>query len=253
LGPGDTLGIGLAALISGCERYYGFDVVEYSNVERNLEIFEDLVLLFRERTDIPGQDEFPRLKPKLGTYRFPKHIFDENRLNVALESGRLQRIKTSIANMNHHDSWIKYKVPWCNTDVIENESVDMIISQAVLAHIDDLPSAYAGMYAWLSRQGYMSHQIDLSSHGTADEWNGHWAYSDYVWKIIRGRRPYLLNRVPHSGHLDLLEKSGFQVVVDKAAISKSNLTRQDLAKEFKSITDEDLITSGSFIQAVKKA
>jgi hypothetical protein len=109
------------------------------------------------------------------------------------------------------------------------------------------------MYAWLSRQGYMSHQIDLSSHGTADEWNGHWAYSDYVWKIIRGRRPYLLNRVPHSGHLDLLEKSGFQVVVDKAAISKSNLTRQDLAKEFKSITDEDLITSGSFIQAVKKA
>jgi hypothetical protein len=50
-----------------------------------------------------------------------------------------------------------------------------------------------------------------------------------------------------------LEKSGFQVVVDKAAISKSNLTRQDLAKEFKSITDEDLITSGSFIQAVKKA
>jgi len=36
LGPGDSIGIGLAALISGCEKYYGFDVVEYANIERNL-------------------------------------------------------------------------------------------------------------------------------------------------------------------------------------------------------------------------
>src|SRR5262249_45287584 len=40
LGPGDSLGVGLAALLSGVDRYYSFDVVRYSEAERNLQIFE---------------------------------------------------------------------------------------------------------------------------------------------------------------------------------------------------------------------
>src|ERR1700704_1131908 len=41
LGPGDSLGVGLAALIAGGERYYAFDVSPFSNQARNLNIFDE--------------------------------------------------------------------------------------------------------------------------------------------------------------------------------------------------------------------
>ena len=71
LGPGDSLGIGLSALVSGCEKYFALDIVEYSNIERNLMIFEELVSLFSKRTDIPENNEFPNVKPSLEDYSFP--------------------------------------------------------------------------------------------------------------------------------------------------------------------------------------
>ncbi|RJP62040.1 MAG: hypothetical protein C4541_00460 [Candidatus Auribacter fodinae] len=57
----------------------------------------------------------------------------------------------------------------------------MIFSQAVLEHIDNLPEAYESMRLWLKPDGFMSHQIDFKCHGTAEEWNRHWAYSQSEW------------------------------------------------------------------------
>jgi CRP-like cAMP-binding protein len=61
LGPGDSLG--LAALISGSERYYAFDIVRYASCGLNFTIFHDLVRLFQCRAAIPGEDEFLNLSP----------------------------------------------------------------------------------------------------------------------------------------------------------------------------------------------
>src|SRR5262249_16619127 len=97
----------------------------------------------------------------------------------------------------------------------------------------------------------MSHQIDFKCHGTSDEWNGHWCYSDLTWKIIKGKRRYLLNREPHSTHIALLKKENFTIVCDRTVRSKSNMTRSALAPRFRSMSEDDLTTSGSFIQAVK--
>src|SRR5690242_6794043 len=36
LGPGDSVGVGLAALLTGSERYWALDVLSYTNSERNL-------------------------------------------------------------------------------------------------------------------------------------------------------------------------------------------------------------------------
>src|SRR2546430_1461739 len=63
LGPGDSLGVGLAALLTGTERYRALDVVTYLNIERNLEIFDGLIDLLRNRTPIPDDSEFPEAKP----------------------------------------------------------------------------------------------------------------------------------------------------------------------------------------------
>ncbi len=252
LGPGDSLGIGLAALISGCDKYYAFDVVKHANVERNLRVFDELVTLFQNREQIPGENEFPKVKPYLDDYRFPETILYEKRLKSALESSRLTKIRDSIANLQHNNTSIKYVVPWYDPNVIEKESVEMIYSQAVLEHVDDLTNTYKAMHSWLKPNGYISHTIDFKSHGTASEWNGHWTYSDFMWKIIRGKRPYLLNREPHSTHIEILDKEGFEILADVIVETKSNLKKENLNPKFKDISDDDLITSGAFIQAIKK-
>lgn len=60
LGPGDTLGMGLAALISGANMYYAMDVYKYWDIKRNLRIFDHIVSLFRNKTSIPDQTVFQK-------------------------------------------------------------------------------------------------------------------------------------------------------------------------------------------------
>ena len=75
LGPGDSIGIGIAALISGADKYYALDVIKFANPKRNLKIFEDLVELFKKQADIPSEKEFPDLHPYLNSYEFPELYF----------------------------------------------------------------------------------------------------------------------------------------------------------------------------------
>jgi SAM-dependent methyltransferase len=251
LGPGDSLGIGFATLLSGCEKYLAFDVVKHANTERNVKIFDELVSLFSKREPIPGEDEFPKVKPYLNNYEFPSDILDEKRLKNTLDQSRVEKIRNDVIHQSN--DFIQYKVPWDSASVVEKQSVDMIYSQAVLEHVDDLKSVYKAMRLWLKPKGYISHQIDFKCHGTADEWNGHWAYSDFMWKLIRGRRPYLLNREPLSKHIAIMREEGFDVVCLKKVKAKSNLTKNDLSQRFKFISEEDITTSGAFIQAVLKS
>jgi len=251
LGPGDSLGIGLAALVSGAERYLALDVVDYATVARNLAIFDELVALFRAREPIPGHQEWPRVVPRLPDYCFPDAILDEARLSRALQPERLARIRQSIAGVGQADSPVSYKVPWNDAGVIEPATVDMVYSQAVLEHVDDLAGTYRALRTWLRPGGFMSHAIDFTSHSTATAWNGHWACADLHWRLIRGGRPYLLNRQPHSVHLRLLADLGFTVVCDEPVTSPSRLPRARLAPRFADLTDADLVTSEAFIQAVR--
>ena len=251
LGPGDSLGIGIAALLSGCEKYIAFDIIERVNPGLNLLILEELLALFKNKAPIPCDDEFPNLKPNLDTYAFPADILNDSRLLRALEESRVKKISDALKNPSLDDSLIQYKAPWHHANLLENESVDMIYSQAVLEHIDDLQNTYESMNLWLKPAGYMSHQIDFKCHGTASEWNGHWKYSDFVWKLITGRRPYLLNREPHSTHVSLLKQEGFRIIYDGQYRTKSTLANHQLAMKFKSISEDDLTTSGAFIQAKK--
>lgn len=144
---------------------------------------------------------------------------------------------------------IQYKVPWYDTSVLENESIDMIFSQAVLEHVDDLHNTYNSMKKWLKPTGFISHVIDYKSHGTAEEWNGHWCCSDFMWTLIRGKRPYLINREPHSTHMQILKEQGFDILCNKTIKSKSKFSIEDLSARFRSISEDDLTTSGTFIQA----
>lgn len=252
LGPGDSIGIGLAALISGAEEYAAFDVVRFANSQRNLDVFEELVSLFRSRSKVPGDDEWPKVRPRLEKYGFPHDVFSEARMEKALDYSRLDWIRKAIKNPGLEGSPIRYMVPWYERSVIRSESVDMIFSQAVLEHVDDLEGAYQAMNSWLKPGGYMSHAIDFSSHGTADEWNGHWRYSDFVWRLIRGKQVYLINRMPLSSHLELMQRNGFKLVLSDVTREQSRHEVGDLAPRFRSMLPSDLVSRGAFIQVIKE-
>ena len=250
LGPGDSIGIGIAALLSGVEKYYALDVVRYSDLQGNLSIFDALVKLFRSREPVPGEKEFPLLNPKLDNYDFPHWVLSEEWLDAALNPQRIADVRLSIELAGDEHSRVLYQAPWTDPAVIQPDSVDMIYSQAVLEHVDDLSGVYEAMRRWLRPTGVMSHQIDFKCHGKADTWNGHWTYSDAAWKVVVGRRPYLLNRAPHSQHIELLKENGFVVLSDRTIRSKSVLHRKQLARRFRNMSEQDLTTSGTFIVAV---
>lgn len=252
LGPGDSIGIGLAALLSGAEMYYGIDVVEHASSQQNIRILDELVDLFRRKENIPDEQEFVNIKPLLDSHEFPSHILTNERLEHYLSEDRIKKIRNSLENYNTKGSMIRYVAPWYSASLIEKESVDMICSQAVLEHVDDLHSIYQTMYLWLKPEGCISHQIDFKSHGLADSWDGHWAFSDFIWKLMRGRRAYLLNREPHSTHIRHLKEAGFEIVCDKKIERPSEIRPEQLAAHFKNMSAEDKVTSGAFIQAIKR-
>ncbi len=250
LGPGDSIGIGLAALLSGVEEYYALDVVRYSDLDSNLTIFDELVELFGRRTAIPDEQEFPHVRPTLAHYDFPHDLLDTAWLDTALGRERVADIRSSIARVGNGRSRIVYRAPWTDPSVIQEKAIDMIYSQAVLEHVEDASSVYEAMRRWLKPTGIMSHQIDYRCHGKADSWNGHWTYSDAAWKVVVGRRPYLLNRMPHSEHVRLLSSAGFVVTSAVPERAPSSLRRHQLAERFRSLSDDDLSTCGAYIVAV---
>jgi hypothetical protein len=253
LGPGDSLGIGLAALLSGAQRYLSLDVVRYADNARNLRIFEELIALFRDRAPIPDEAEFPLVRPLLRSYAFPADILTSARLDVALHPKRLELIRFAINNpatSPRGGGPVCYIAPW-EPGVIENGTVDLVFSQTVLEFPHDLPGIYAQMCRWLNPGGIMSHEIDFKSVGITVEWNGHWSCSDALWRLAAGRRRHRLNREPHSTHIALLRRMGCRIVCDERVVQPSAITRAQLATRFRDLTDEDLTTSSALIQAVK--
>lgn len=251
LGPGDSIGIGLAALLSGAERYHALDAVAYADLSRNLTVFDELVGLFQRCDPIPGPEEFPELNPALTSYEFPRHLLDSERLAYCLDEQRVSAIRQSILTPGSSNSRITYAAPWQDLGAIQEQSLDMVFSQAVLEHVNDLSFTYAALFRWLRPGGFMSHRIDFRCHGTASEWNGHWRYPEFFWEVIKGKRPFLINREPHSTHVQLLDENGFELVCDLPTHLPSRYSLCDFAPRFRGMMEEDRTTSGAFMQAVK--
>jgi SAM-dependent methyltransferase len=250
LGPGDSLGVGLAALLTGAGRYYAFDFIKYANNLENIHVFDELVQMFSKNVDIPDDQEFPEVIPRLASYKFPSHILSNGQLQQSLAHDRVQRIRAAISAASDPGNIITYIAPWFDSDLVKSHTVDMIFSQAVLEHIDPLQQAYGAMHLWLKPSGIMSHSIDFRSHGLTTDWNGHWAQSEIAWKLLRGKRPYMINRQPHSFHLKLLREAGFDVLRDEHYKLPSRIKGSMIAGRFSNISDEDLSISETFIVAV---
>ncbi len=252
LGPGDSFGAGLAALLCGAQRYTALDAAQYANPQANAKVFDELVELFRARAPISNRDEYREVKPRLEDYAFPHQVLGVARMERALRPERLERIRREILGepADPRAPMIRYRAPWQDESVIEPASQDLVFSQAVLEHVDALREAYAAMRAWLKPGGYLSHQIDFKSHGYAPTWDGHWRYGDFVWRLVRGPASWFINRQPYSAHQRLLAASGFRIVHEQRARSVPSFARGALARRFRGMPEADRETSGVYILAV---
>jgi SAM-dependent methyltransferase len=242
LGPGDSIGVGLAALLSGATQYIGLDIVPFS-AKADLEaIFEQLVHLYSSRERVPDHNEFPKVRPRLESYEFPDHLIDWENF-----ASRIKNLRAALRSREDMRQFLEYRAPWTSPNEVAAASLDLIFSQAVLEHVDSLEETYQAMSVWLKPGGYASHVIDFTAHGLSPFWNGHWAYADWEWKLVRGRREFLLNRQPLSMHISNAKKVGFQLLEVHKDYGSGGLNVNALSNRFQELNREDLQTRGTVL------
>lgn len=259
-GPGDSLGMGIAALLSGARRYYALDVVDHASRAENVRVFDELVPLFRERADIPSGGPLASVHPRLPDYGFPSSILSEDRLRAALDPRRVDEIRAAVADPRPSAGVaVSYVCPWADSPLIEPASVDLVMSQVALQEMDDregddaLALAFRASARWLRPGGAISHQIDFRMP-EAPRWNEHWSFSDRFWRVARGRRRRFHNRAPLSRYLELCRENGFRVVtlLPIHAPEHDGVPRSRLAPRWRALGDADRTTAGAYILAVKE-
>lgn len=259
LGPGDSLGLGCAALLSGAEQYIGLDVVARASAENDVKVLDELVELFEHHAPIPDGRVFPNLLPELQSYRFPTRLFtDDGARRIRIEPERLKSIREALVDRQdvlYDDVPVGYTASW-GPRTLDRQSVDLVISQAVLQDMghepakSELAGTFQAMSRWLRKGGVMSHQINFAFPGNP-EWNHHWRYSDAAWRVVRGNRPLFENRVPLSVYLALCDENDFEVVSVKR-VEQEGLPREKVAPRFRDLPEDDFRTSSAHIVAVRR-
>ncbi|HUK01336.1 MAG TPA: methyltransferase domain-containing protein [Steroidobacteraceae bacterium] len=249
-GPGDTLGAGIAALLSGASGYRAFDVVPFASPQSNLEVLRELIELFRQRAPRPKRG-WPDFDFLLDGRLFPSSILSPQTLDSALEPNRLDALHAAIHSLAERQSdLIRYVAPWDANADAERGSIDLIFSQSVLQYIPDLNSFYATCRSWLKPKGWMSHHIDLSSMKVTRIWNGHWKYPPWLWSAVRGDRPFFLTGRTYSEHLSAIQRNGFRIR-HVARYRLEGVSRRSLARARRRMTETDLHCANVFVVAQK--
>lgn len=239
IGPGNSLGVGLAALLSGINKYLAYDVNPLLNELGEASLLSEIADLYRVKAPFATADAL------LPTAELPSQLFAAERRAYFLSPDWIDQIKYSLANRGELIDY--YNDP----DEIAMHTVDYIFSQSALEHVEELDTMYESMWKWLKPGGLMTHSIDFSAHGTSRDWNGHWTCPDWLWRLMQGKRLYFLNRVPLSQHQALLAHHGFELKGVHSIKRASTLKRAELAPRFQHLSESDLTTTSAFLVARK--
>ncbi|MGB7494553.1 MAG: methyltransferase domain-containing protein [Candidatus Acidiferrum sp.] len=245
LGPGSSIGFGMAALLAGASRFYAFDHINHISTDTDLRVFDRLLELFHQKAGVPHAGKDAHVFPFLPCYDFPDSCLPRDSLRSTLDDKRVADIRQDIADRKGH--YVNYQAPWSIEMSNISDKADLIVSNAVLEHVDDVELAYTAFRNWVKPGGYMAHLIDYGSHTLFNTWNGHWACSEFTWKVLRGKRHYLINRVPHFRHLELLAKFNFDVIADLRIQRVDGLVKESFGAQFRNMTADDANTHLAFL------
>jgi SAM-dependent methyltransferase len=145
---------------------------------------------------------------------------------------------------------IDYLVQPSGLSGLVNE-IDLVISRAVLEHVNDLPATFRDMYAALKPGGIAIHQVDLKSHGLhRDNPLDFLSWPAWLWSLMYSAKG-VPNRLRADAYRDAVAQSGLEVLAIKptllAAPDDVRAIRPDLATPFKSLSEEDLSWLGFWL------
>src|SRR5262249_4548609 len=158
-GPGDSIGIGLAGLLSGAEYYIGLDLLPFSARTDLERIFDEIVRMYMRKEPIPDNNEFPRMRPQLRSYEFQDYAIE-----WAGFSERVEGIGSDIRAGWEPGQLVGCQARWTSIAEIAQNSFDFIFSKAVFEYVAPADETYNAMSIWVKAGGYASHVIDLSAH-----------------------------------------------------------------------------------------
>ena len=251
LGPGKSLGTGLAALLSGAERYSALDLVRHASVATTAPLVEPMAELFRQRAPCPSRG-FPDYNGVLDARLFPSRILTDAHLARSLAAPRLAEVADAVRRLDSKEQHARLRYgTWSNGDVASAAEAELVFSHVVLSVVEDQEAFYERCALWLKPGAWMSHHIDFTSVGITNEWNGHLQYSDAVWRIIVGQRPFFANRERLSRHLALMDKYGFEVISVQRMSGEGGIERSRLAPRWRDMSEDDFTCAHAFIVARK--
>jgi SAM-dependent methyltransferase len=145
---------------------------------------------------------------------------------------------------------IDYLVTPSGLSRLSNE-VDLVMSRAVLEHVNDLPATFRDMYAALKPDGIAIHQVDLKSHGL----HRHnpldfLAWPTWLWSMMYSAKG-VPNRLRVDAYRDAVAQSGLELVAMRPTLIADaddiRAIRPELATPFKQLSDEDLSWLGFWL------
>ena len=253
LGPGRSLGTGLAALLSGAESYGALDAVRHASVATTAPVLEPMSALFRDRAPRPRKG-WPDADELLDARLFPSHILTDERLTRSLDAPRLAELGHAVRQLDakKQDARVRYGTWRDAGEVVKDAEADLLFSQVVPSLVEDKDTFYQCCARWVKPGGWMSHHIDFTSMGATNEWNGHLQYNEAIWRIIVGQRPFFVSRERLSHHVGLMQKYGFEIVSVARRGEDGGIDRSRFAPRWRDMSEEDFQCAHAFVIARKR-
>jgi len=203
IGNGGSLGVAFCAILAGSQRYYDLEFYDNINVSEQLRLLEKIALLFQNKTPIRKYDS---INIKIKNYDFPvDYVLPDREQTILIEQLRRDIVQgfTNSRLIRIIDNW----------ESAPSLALDFVFSRAVMEHVKNPSEVYASIYNHLKNNSYMLHDIELHSHGVSKQIDGHLQIKPFWWRLIVGKRPFLMNRWSFGVHLDEVKKQGFLPVI----------------------------------------
>ncbi|MEQ1600145.1 MAG: methyltransferase domain-containing protein [Methylophilaceae bacterium] len=222
-GPGDLPGVALLMIAHGAESVVcvdRFPLVQLS--EKNLAVIQELLASLGKEAQQRAQ-------------------------NCMLE------VNSPAAGFN--PEFIRYHIDPNGLSGLRDQ-IDLVLSRAVLEHVNDLPATFNDMYVAMKRDAIAIHQVDLKSHGLHLSNPLDFLYwSESLWQLMYSHKG-VPNRLRVNAYRAILAQTGFDIVTLEPTLladtSDVSLVRPKIAESFRHISDQDLRWLGFWLVCRKK-
>lgn len=217
-GPGDLPGMALLMVARGARKVYCVDRFPLVRLSaKNVRVLEELI----DRSQGAERDKL------IACLADPKDMargFDAARIEYLVRPGGLSGLRATA---------------------------DLVVSRAVLEHVNDLPASFDDMVAAMKPGALAAHQVDLRSHGLhkANPLD-FLAWSPMLWRLMYSDKG-VPNRWRMDRYRDIVRALPVQVLemaaTRRAGADEVQAVRPLLADMFKSLSDDDLAVLGFWL------